>query len=108
MRIAGRRAARRGLGRTMANDDSTYASRLTTLQNEVLDFLRTFESIQEQLRPGSPAEQQARMVRAVRDTFRRFEATFVATTPPPSLAELHEPLCAAIRDLSKAYNLFMT
>jgi phospholipase/carboxylesterase len=92
----------------MANEEITYAGQLTALQNEVLDFLRAFESIQEQLRPGSLAEHQARMVGVARDLFRRFESTFVPLTPPPGRKELHQPLCAAIRELGKAYDLFMT
>jgi hypothetical protein len=36
----------------MANDDQ-YAATLTTLQQEILNFLRTFEKVQEDLRLGS-------------------------------------------------------
>ena len=58
----------------MANEDVTYADLLAALQNEVLQFLRTFESVQENLRPGILAENQAQMVSAVGGTFRRFES----------------------------------
>lgn len=92
----------------MANEDHTYTDKLTTLQNEVAEILRTFESIQENLRPGTLAENQARMVTAVGDVFRRFEANFVPLTPPATTKEIHEPLCAAIGDLSRAYDLFMS
>ncbi|MDO8433744.1 MAG: PHB depolymerase family esterase [Candidatus Binatus sp.] len=92
----------------MANEDLTYADRLTALQNKVLEFLRTFESIQEELRPGVLAESQARLVSVVRDTFRRFESSFVPLTPPAATKELHQPLCAAIRELGKAYEIFMS
>ena len=92
----------------MPDQEITYTGQLTALQREVLEFLRTFESIQEQLRPGSLADQQAHMVSTVRDTFRRFESSFVSATPPPGLEELHQPLCAAVRELGKAYDLFMT
>ena len=92
----------------MPNQEVTYADQLMALQNEVLEFLRTFESIQEHLRPGSLADHQARLVSAVRDTFRRFESSFVSSTPPPGGEELHQRLCAAVRELAKAYELFMT
>ena len=92
----------------MQNQEITYAGQLTALQNEVLEFLRTFESIQEQLRPGSLADNQAQMVGAVRDMFRRFESSFVSSAPPPGREELHQALCAAVRELGKAYELFMT
>jgi len=92
----------------MANEEITYADRLTTLQNEVLEFLRMFESISEDLRPGVLAESQARLVSVVGDIFRRFESSFVPLTPPESMREMHQPLCAAIRELGKACDLFMS
>ncbi|MGO9604211.1 MAG: hypothetical protein ACLQAT_12585 [Candidatus Binataceae bacterium] len=92
----------------MAKEGTTYTGQLTTLQQEILAFLRAFESIQEEIRPGVTAECQARMVTAVRDTFRRFESTFVPLTPPADAMDRHQPLIAAIHELSKAYDLFMT
>ncbi len=92
----------------MSQDESTYASTLTTLQQEILHFLRTFESIQEDLRLGAVAGSQAQLVAAVGDTFRRFESTFAPMTPPPAMAELHQRLCAAITEFGKSCNLFMT
>jgi phospholipase/carboxylesterase len=92
----------------MANEDNTYTEQLTNLQKEVLGFLRTFESVQEELRPNLLAECQGRLVGAVGDTFRRFEASFVALAPPASMTEMHQRLCAAIRELAKAYEVFMS
>jgi predicted esterase len=92
----------------MPNQEIPYTHQLKALENEVLMFLRTFELIQEQLRPGSLADNQAQMVSAVRDMFRRFESSFVSSTPPPGLEELHQALCGAVRELGKAYELFMT
>ena len=92
----------------MANQDTTYSARLATLETEIREFLRTLEFLQENIRPGITAECQAQLVTATRDTFRRFESTFAPITPPAEFAELHQPLCAAIRDLSKANDLFMT
>ena len=45
---------------------------------------------------------------AVGDTFRRFDATFAPLTPPAAMADLHQPLCAAISELGKSCNFFMT
>ncbi len=92
----------------MTNEDHTYADRLTSLQSEVLEFLRTFESIQEQLRPGALAESQARLVSVVGGTFRRFEAEFVPLAPPENRNGLHQALCAAVRELAKANDIFMS
>jgi predicted esterase len=89
-------------------DDSNYADRLTALQHEVLEFLRAFESIQEGLRPGTLSESQARIVGAVADTFRRFESNFAPLAPPAAMMKSHQHLCDAIRELGKAYDLFMS
>ncbi len=89
-------------------ESDDYAGRLTSLQKEVLQLLRTFESLQEGLRPGTLGESQARLVSVVGDTFRRFEASFVPLTPSPGVEEVHQPLCAAMRELSQAYDLFMS
>jgi len=90
----------------MANDD--YVNRLTTLQNDVLEILRTFESIQENIRPGTTAASQARLVSVVGDTFHRFEAGFAALTPPAAMTQAHQPLCNAIRELNTAFDLIMS
>ena len=92
----------------MAHDDRTYTQTLTTLQHEIVAFLRAFETIQEDLRLGAVAESQAQLVAAVGDTFRRFDSTFVPLTPPAAMADLHPRLCSAITELGKACNLFMT
>ena len=92
----------------MSNQDTAYSRELTAVQNEILLFLRTFESIQEELRPGTLPECQARLVSATSDTFRRFESNFVPLTPPSELTKSHQSLCAAVRELNKAYELFMT
>jgi phospholipase/carboxylesterase len=91
----------------MAPENSTYIDALTTLQNEVVEFLRTFETIQENLRLGAVAESQVQMEAAMGDTFRRFDSSFVQLTPPAEMKDLHERFCAAIYDLNKSCNFFM-
>jgi len=91
----------------MAPDNSTYVDTLTTLQNEIVEFLRTFETIQENLRLGAVAESQTQMEAAMGDTFRRFDSTFVPLTPPAEMKDLHERFCAAITELNKSCNFFM-
>ena len=92
----------------MANEDSVYSEKLTTLQRDVLEILRTFESLQENLRPGTMKENQARLVSVVGGTFRSFESGFAASTPLEVMKDVHQPLCAAVRELSKAFDLFMS
>jgi phospholipase/carboxylesterase len=93
--------------RPMVPDNSTYVDALTTLQNEILEFLRAFETIQENLRIGAVAESQVQMEAAMGDTFRRFDSSFVQLTPPAEMKDLHERFCAAIYDLNKSCNFFM-
>jgi phospholipase/carboxylesterase len=88
--------------------EPSYSQQLSALQGEILEFLRTFESIQEQIRPGTLSDCQARLVRATGDTFRRFESSFARITPPSELVATHELLCSAVRELAKAYELFMS
>ncbi len=49
----------------MAPDNNTYVDALTSLQNGIVEFLRAFETIQENLRLGAVAESQVQMVAAV-------------------------------------------
>ena len=90
----------------MANDD--YGTRLTSLQHEILEILRTFEYLQENLLPGQLAENQGRMVEAVGDKFRRFNADLAPMTPPDAMRPVHQPLCDAVRELNQAFDLFMS
>jgi predicted esterase len=92
----------------MAIDADAYESRLATLQKDVLEILRTFEFLQENLRPGTLHENQARLVSAVGATFRSFESNFATMMPPDAMKEIHQPVCTAIRELSKASDLFMS
>jgi len=92
----------------MAHDDGAYAATLTTLQNEIVNFLRTFETIQEDLRLGEVAGSQAQLVAAVGDdvageqppvaTTRGLRTLYVALTRPTRrLAIVHaEPLPVAL------------
>ena len=92
----------------MAPENNTYVDALTSLQKGIVEFLRAFETIQENLRLGAVAESQAQMVAAIGDTFRRFDSTFVQLTPPAEMKDQHERFCAAITELGKSCNLFMT
>ena len=92
----------------MENQDPAYRQPLAEVQREVLQFVGTFDSIQEEIRPGVLPECQARLVGATGDMFRRFESNFAQMTPPADLTGMHETLCAAIREFAKAQELFMT
>ncbi|MGA2408979.1 MAG: prolyl oligopeptidase family serine peptidase [Candidatus Binataceae bacterium] len=87
---------------------SGYTARLTELEYAIVGIMRSFESIQENLKLGEVKESQARMVQDVGDTFRRFDDQFVPLEPPIDKKDLHARVCAAVTELSRAYNLFMS
>ena len=87
-------------------DTVGYRTSLNDLQGELLAFLGAFESIQENLKLGAIKESQAQLMEAAGDTFRRFQRTFIATTPPGDLKELHEKVCAAVTELDRACSFF--
>src|ERR1700752_1512074 len=91
----------------MAHDDD-YAAQVATIDREVASFIRAFEEIQENLRFGAIADSQAALVEAVGSTFRNIEKDFIPTVPPPAQADFHGRFCAALTELGKTCNLFMT
>ena len=92
----------------MASNTGDYATTLAICETDPLRFLRTSESIQEQLRLGDVRESQARMVQATGDIFRRFTSEFAAATPPAPLPGFHARFREAAAELEKSFNLFMT
>src|SRR5262249_9007561 len=73
-----------------------------------LNFLRTAESIQENLRIREVRPAQAQMLEATGDIFRRFDAEFAPITPPEPLADFHRRIVETAGELQKSFNLFMT
>lgn len=92
----------------MATDYSEYSAKLDSLQKEILEILRAFESIQENLKLGEVKESQARLVEATGGTLRRFASEFAGLEPPEGLRDFHAGLAEAVAQLEKSNNLFMT
>jgi phospholipase/carboxylesterase len=92
----------------MAADNNDYAAKVESCEAEILRFLRTFESIQENLRIGDVKQSQAQLLEATADTFRRFNRDLADLAPPDARVEFHARLREAAAELEKAYNLFMT
>jgi pimeloyl-ACP methyl ester carboxylesterase len=92
----------------MAIESGDYAERLAAYEGEILDFLRTLESIQEHLKLGAVKESQARLIEASGSLFRHFNSEFAALTPPEAQQEFHAKFCSAAAQLEKAQTLFMT
>ncbi|MBV8771056.1 MAG: hypothetical protein JO166_01830 [Deltaproteobacteria bacterium] len=92
----------------MASEISDYAAKLAPFENGILDFLRTSESIQENLKLREVRPAQARMVESTGDLFRRFNADFAPLSPPRELAQIHPRIVESAAELEKSFNLFMT
>src|ERR1700690_3825870 len=88
--------------------DAEYAATVATIDREVAEFIRAFEALQENLRFGAVADSQAALVAAVGGTFRNLERDFIPSVPPAERAEFHTRFCAALTELGKGCNLFMT
>jgi predicted esterase len=88
--------------------DAEYAATVATIDREVAEFIRAFEALQENLRFGAVADSQAALVAAVGGTFRRIEREFIPAVPQPDQAGFHARFSAALTELGKACNLFMT
>jgi phospholipase/carboxylesterase len=92
----------------MIAEKTAYGEKLRIYEADVLEFLRTFESIQENLKIREVRPAQAQLVAATGDTFRRFNADFAPLTPAEELSEFHREFVVAIAHLERSCNLFMT
>src|SRR5258708_24212106 len=92
----------------MASENRSYAELLSSYEADILSFLRTFETIQENLKIGEVRPSQAELVAAAGDLFRRFNADFAPLTPPEDRVEFHKDFVIAIAHLERSFNLFMT
>jgi pimeloyl-ACP methyl ester carboxylesterase len=92
----------------MDTHETRYAEVLGQAQLGLLEYLRTFESIQENLRLRAVRESQARLVQSTGDTFRRFAAEFAELTPPEHLREFHLKFREAAALLERSMTLFLT
>jgi phospholipase/carboxylesterase len=92
----------------MATATSDYAAKLEPLEREILQILRSFETIQESLKLGDIKESQAKLVSVTGGTLRRFASEFAPIEPPETLREFHTALVEAVAQLEKSNNFFMT
>lgn len=92
----------------MASDEGGYRAVLNSFEPELLNYLRTLEEIQENLRIHEVRPSQTKLLEATGSTFRRFNAEFVERMPPEDLAEFHRDFIVAVAHLERSYNLYMT
>lgn len=87
----------------MATGDESYSAAIQRVEEQLLSFLRTFETLQEELYIGRIAEAQAQLRQAVGDLFTVLPATLDALSPPESLKDFHARLSEAVVCLADAY-----
>ncbi len=85
-----------------------YAARFSPFDDAFLNFLRTSESIQENLRLREVRSAQARMLEVTGDLFHRFDTEFAPLTPPEELTDFHQRIVETAAELQKSFNFFMT
>jgi phospholipase/carboxylesterase len=92
----------------MAQAPNDYAAKLSAFDDAFLNFLRTSESIQENLRIREVRPAQAQMLETTGDLFRRFDAEFAPLTAPAQMADFHRRIVDTAGELQKSFDLFMT
>jgi phospholipase/carboxylesterase len=93
---------------SMTQPLTDYAALLSPFDEAFLSFLRTCESIQENLRIREVRPAQAQMLETTGDLFRRFDAEFAPLTPPAEMVDFHQRFVETAGEMQKSFNLFMT
>ena len=84
-----------------------YAHTVQRVEERLLLFLRTFESIQGNMRPGHLLELQEQLRVEVPDGFGEVSAELACQEPPEPLSSFHAALMAGIRHCENARSAFM-
>ncbi|MGH7966428.1 MAG: hypothetical protein ACRERD_32155, partial [Candidatus Binatia bacterium] len=92
----------------MATADESYTPEIGRVEEQLLSFLRTFETVQEELHMSRLAETQTQLRQAVGDLFTTLPAELAALSPPESLKDFHTRLSEAVVCLADAYALFLS
>lgn len=87
--------------------DGDYYSVIARQEEQVLYFLRTFETLQEQLHPAKFTQLQAELSQAVGDQFAHIRSEFEKLTPPPERKAFHETWFDAVGLLYTTYGIFV-
>ena len=90
---------------TCASD--TYRAAITGQEKPVLDFLRTFETLQEQLHPAKFVQLQSDLIKTVGNQFIQIRAELHKLTPPPELKDFDQTWREAISLLDTTYGIFV-
>ena len=89
----------------LAEDD--YHSVIARQEEQVLHFLRVFETLQEQLHPAKFAQLQAELSHAFGDQFVHLRSEFEKLAPPSERKAFHETWFEAVGLLYTTYGIFV-
>ena len=87
--------------------DGQYARAINDAEEKLLAFLRTFESIQENMRVEGLGEFQGQLREVAPDGFDALIAELGRSAPPDSMLRFHDAFTAAIRHLGNASQTFL-
>jgi phospholipase/carboxylesterase len=91
----------------MENTNEHYWERIRTVADWLVHFLRTFETLQEEIHPARLTEAQARLRQATGDLFPALSTELATVSPPPAEKGFHEQLSQVITLCAAAYETFL-
>src|SRR5437762_1398126 len=102
-----RESSRQRRNRMEAPDDK-YTERIRRAEGQLVHFLRTFETMQEELHLSRIAEAQTQLRAAVGDLFTVLPAELSTLSPPESWQDFHAKLSEAVVCFADAYAYFLS
>jgi phospholipase/carboxylesterase len=92
----------------MATPSEQYRAVISQQEEQLLPFLRAFESLQENLHFGKIKQHKQELFDTVGDIFPAMNSTLESLTPPPSHQTFHQQWREALEQLEDAYTSFLT
>ena len=86
--------------------DGQYAQLIATAEEKLLQFLQTFDSVQENMHIGLE-ESQARLREVAGDMFPALQAQLAQSSPPQELEQFHGAFGAVVRHFGNAADKFL-
>lgn len=92
----------------MATSAEQYRTIISQQEEQLLPFLRSFESLQENLHFGKIKQHKQELFDTVGGIFPAMNSALESLTPPPSLQTFHQHWRDALEQLEDAYTSFLT
>lgn len=87
--------------------DDHYREAVQAIAKKLVDYLQTFEKLQEEIEFAQVAEAQQRLQEAAVGVFPQLTEELAALTPPPERKDFHAKLSEAVTQLEKSYQTFL-